>query len=160
MRAHTIERALWASASAALVTAFAFIGAGGVRGKTPLPITPAAPRVTLPPFVDADTLEAAVGVIAAENLFRAERSSADTERAAATPVPGQPMVAGKPKLILRGVLGGPPWDALIDGVPGHDGALVVRVGQTVAGFTVRAVRRDTVFIRGFDTTWALTLGRR
>ena len=86
--------------------------------------------------------------------------SSDLERAAATPVPGQPMVAGKPKLILRGVLGGPPWDALIDGVPGHDGALVVRVGQTVAGFTVRAVRRDTVFIRGFDTTWALTLGRR
>lgn len=159
MKKRTIERALWGSTAATLATAFALINAGRA-GKASQLNAPSAVRLVLPPFADADTLEAAVGIIAAENLFRPERSGADSERIAPAPMPGQPMAPGKPKLVLRGVLGGPPWDALIDGIPGHDGALVVRAGQTVAGFTVRAVRRDTVFIRGFDTTWALTLGRR
>jgi hypothetical protein len=69
------------------------------------------------------------------------------------------MAPPKPMLRLRGLVGGPPWDALIEGIPGHEGAVVARVGQTLGGITVRAVRRDTVIARGMDTTWKLTIGR-
>jgi hypothetical protein len=68
-----------------------------------------------------------------------------------------PMLPPKPALRLRGILGGPPWDVLIEGVPGREGAVVARVGQTLGGVTIRAVHRDTVIVRGMDTTWKLTI---
>jgi hypothetical protein len=61
--------------------------------------------------------------------------------------------------VLRGLVGGPPWNAILDGVPGHDGGFVVRAGDSVAGLKIRSVRRDGATIRGMDTTWILRLGR-
>jgi hypothetical protein len=119
---------------------------------------PALPRMAR--AASADTLQAAAEDIIDGNLFRADRSSAEAAITAVPATIGVPTVSTKPRLVLRGMLGGPPWDVIVDGVPGHDGALVIRVGQTAAGLTVRALRRDTVIVRGFDTTWALTLGHR
>ena len=125
---------------------------------------PPAQVVTAPglprPHATTDSLDDAIALIAAENLFRPERASAkDADVANGTA--GTPPVARppKPSLVLRGVLGGPPWDAIIDGVPGHAGSVVLRTGQQSGELQMRAFRHDTVFIRGMDTTWTLTLHR-
>jgi hypothetical protein len=108
---------------------------------------------------DSDARDEAVVTITDDDLFRAERSAPDESAVVAV---GQPMPVRPPKpaLSLRGILGGPPWDALIEGLPGHEGAVVLRAGQRISDITVRAIRRDTVFLQGMDTTWKLTLRRQ
>jgi len=112
------------------------------------------------PRPSGDSLESAAGVVARQNLFRLDRTEADPTSVSAPMMPTMtaPMMS-RPRLQLRGILGGPPWDALVEGVPGRDGAVVLRVGQTMSGITLRAVRRDSAFASGFDTTWALSLRR-
>jgi hypothetical protein len=61
--------------------------------------------------------------------------------------------------VLRGIVGGPPWDAMIDGIPGRQGSVLVRRGDTLGGLTVSAINRDTVTIHGSDTTWRLFIKR-
>ena len=155
-----IERGLWLTTAVAACTGALELHAEivGAARSAPVPVIPSLAAVIRRPT--PDSLESAVGDIADGNLFRSDRESAD-ERAAPMPVPmGMPPVASsKPRLVLKGILGGPPWDAIIEGIPGRDGAVVVRAGQSVAGVAVRSVRRDTVFARGFDTTWALILPR-
>jgi hypothetical protein len=68
-------------------------------------------------------------------------------------------VAPKPRLVLRGVLGGPPWEAVLEGIPGREGSVVVRTGEVIGGLTIRAIRNNAVFVQGMDTTWTLTMGR-
>lgn len=158
MRRRWIERALWLVAAAATSVTLVVLRAQATSAPGVIvPVLPAALRAAA--RATADSLEQAVSDVAERNLFRPDRSMADEQ--SRTPVVGAMAVpmASRPRLVLRGVLGGPPWDALIDGIPGRDGAVVLRVGQTVAGVTIRAIRRDTVFARAFDTTWALTLGR-
>jgi hypothetical protein len=106
-----------------------------------------------------DSLADAIALIAAENLFRPERASAKDADAASGVPTGTPAVVKppKPNLVLRGVIGGPPWDAILDGVPGHTSSVVLRTGQRMGDLVVRAFRHDTVFIKGMDTTWTLTL---
>lgn len=109
---------------------------------------------------ESDSLLGAIEVIAEGNLFRPDRSRpADEVTVTQTQGPPPPPTPPKAVLRLRGLVGGPPWDALIEGIPGHEGAVVARVGQTLSGITIRAVRRDTVFVQGMDTTWKLTLTR-
>lgn len=70
-----------------------------------------------------------------------------------------PPAPPKPPLMLAGTLGGPPWQAILEGVPGRDGALVVKTGDRVGDLTIRAVHRDTVVVAGLDTVWKLTVRR-
>jgi hypothetical protein len=161
MTVRSAERGLWVGAMLALVTGIVQAQLGARRALTAgrptlLPAITAAPaRAT------ADSLESAVEVIANLNLFRPERTSAEEHTSAqptmATAMPQPP--SAKPRLVLRGVLGGPPWDAIIEGIPGREGSAVLRAGQSLGGVTVRAVRQDTAWARGFDTTWTLILGR-
>jgi hypothetical protein len=73
--------------------------------------------------------------------------------------PGMPMrppvVAGK--LELRGVVGGPPWIAVIAGLPGVNGAASLRVGDSVAGYSVTNISRDSVKLRRASTRFTLGL---
>jgi hypothetical protein len=166
MRWLIVERALWTVAAITAGTAVTLVRRSTTMGEAgmhvPLPRIPAAP-----PRITASTLEAAVNDIADGDLFRPEREMPDPPAAgapgaAAMPAGIQPLSPprpGRPHLVLRGVIGGPPWDAVVEGIPGRDGATVVRVGQTIAGVTVRSIRGDTVFARGLDTTWTLTLVR-
>jgi hypothetical protein len=62
-------------------------------------------------------------------------------------------------LLLRGLIGGPPWTAVVEGIPGREQGIVLRAGDTVAGLTVRDVRAAEVIVRGMDTTWTLRLRR-
>ena len=125
---------------------------------TPLPVVAARP-----PRIPSDSLAEALDIVRDGNLFRHERESVSTDELTSaaplsttvTVVPKPP----KPMLMLRGLLGGPPWTALIEGLPSREGAVVLRLGETHAGVTFRGVRHDTVAIVGFDTTWKLTVRR-
>lgn len=157
-----IERALWVGAVAAA-------GGGVVSVRMSTTRALAAPRAGVLPVIgtapvrpSADSMESAVEDIVDHNLFRPERTSA--EETAHGPVAmqmGMPMPAPstKPRLVLRGVIGGPTWEAIIEGIPGHEGSVVLRAGQSIGGITLRSVRRDTAYARGFDTSWALPLAR-
>jgi hypothetical protein len=159
MSRRLIERGLWSATAVTLSATLLLLHRETSRASAGAP-------ATLPSFVPAlerptvDSLEEAVSDVAEHDLFRPDRSMAPAQEAMPGPALATmtPLVA-RPRLVLRGVLGGPPWDALVEGLPGRDGAVVMRAGQTIAGITIRSVRPDTVLARGFDTTWALTLGR-
>lgn len=61
----------------------------------------------------------------------------------------------KPRLNLVGVLNGMEPSAVIEGLPGVEGSRVVRVGDVVAGLTVKKIANGRVVIAGMDTTWVL-----
>lgn len=98
--------------------------------------------------------DSAVSAVIAGNLFRRDRSPA-TEMAQATTISKTPLQ--RPHIELRGLMGGPPWQALIDGVPGHPSSVLMRVGESVGGITVSSIRAGSVVVRGADTVWHLTL---
>ncbi len=162
MRATLVERFLWLGALIAMLTGIVTLHRSSTRAFAA--VRPAIlPAVGVsPPRADADSLESAVEEIAARNLFRLERTSAEEQEVSQPGVPmgipPQPPVA-RPRLVLRGVLGGPPWDAIIEGIPGREGSVVLRSGESLGGITVRAIHRDTAWARGFDTTWTLTLAK-
>lgn len=121
---------------------------------------PAAERRSQPlQLAAADTIPDVVEDIGSHNVFRADRSaSADTATGAAPPaIVAQP---AQPLLSLRGIVGGPPWSAIVDGVPGHQMSVVLRLADTVQGLRVSMIRRDTVVIRARDTTWKLSFPPR
>jgi len=60
--------------------------------------------------------------------------------------------------MLSGVFG-PPWQAVLEGIPGKQGSVVVRVGDVFGELRIRSIRRDTVVVQGADTTWKLTVRR-
>lgn len=106
-------------------------------------------------------LESAVQIIIDGNLFRGDRQPAD-EEPPSKPVVQQgsaPPRPPKPRLELRGIIGGPPWDAVLDGVPGRTASAVVRTGDRVGGLSIIGLKRDTLLVTGFDTTWHLTIRR-
>lgn len=117
-----------------------------------------APPDPRPPASDS-ALRAAAW-IASVNPFRLSRRPADVayrpELEGAPPPPPSPP---KPTLLLAGVIGGPPWQAVIEGVAGREGGVVVREGDVVEGFRVRHVGPDEVVITGMDTTWNLAVRR-
>jgi prophage tail gpP-like protein len=61
-------------------------------------------------------------------------------------------------LRLQGVIGRTNrWEAVIAGIPGRDGSVVVRAGDTLEGLRIRRIDRDTVVVGAVDTTWKLTV---
>jgi hypothetical protein len=58
-------------------------------------------------------------------------------------------------LALVGLVAGIEASAVIEGLPGIEGARVVRVGDVVAGLRVKQIVSDRVTIVGMDTTWIL-----
>ena len=65
-----------------------------------------------------------------------------------------------PTLKLRAIAGGPPWQALIEGLPGQTRAVLVRSGNTFDRVTIRVVARDSVVVHVEDSTWALRFANR
>lgn len=120
----------------------ASVGARG--GREPL----AVPNDTIDPVV-----------IVENDIFRLANMPAAVRYAPGSSeqgigMPLQPRV--RPTLILRAIVGGPPWHALVEGLAGP-GAVVVRAGEVVGALRIRAITRDSVFIMGSDTAWTLTL---
>ena len=162
MSRRRFEAMLWVAACALALLAWR-------RVRDAVPRVPGAPStavVTLrppPARPPAPMLAAAAEAAQRGNPFRLDRSPAPV-RYAAAPVPGLPMQPPPPPappgpvLVLAGVVG-PPWQALIEGIPGRSGAVVVRAGDRVEDLRVLSVTRDRAVIQGTDTTWRLTLKR-
>lgn len=133
---------------------------------TAVPLVPKEPRKTYPPAaavaaVDTTGLAGAAAALRDHDPFRFERKPTKLrfnpwEPVAAAPTAGRPP---RPALSLTGVLGGPPWNALLQGIPGREAGVVMSVGDSVSGIRLDRIHGDTAFVSGLDTTWILVAGR-
>lgn len=117
-------------------------------------VAPDVPR----PEAPHDALQLA-GEVAGRNPFRLSNRPA-LVRHGEEPVPAA--VGGppyRPPLALRAIVGGPPWTALLAGVPGHTGTVMISRGDRIDSLEIRDITRDSVVLRGPDTTWVLTVNR-
>lgn len=145
---------LWLAVVATLAT-------GAWRGKAAIErIATASERdhasVLIVEWPSHDSLLAAAA--AAGNPFEPPMSVPPNTGAPSLPAISQgPSVA--PALTLLGIVG-PPWSAVVAGFPNVSGAVVLRVGDTVAGFSIVRVRRDTLVLRNGGSTLALAFVSR
>jgi hypothetical protein len=70
-------------------------------------------------------------------------------------VSSAPPPPSRPVLGLVGLVGGPPWTALIEGIPGREGGVLLRVGERIGGIRLDEVHGSTARLSGLDTTWVL-----
>lgn len=163
MKRTHLEALLWALALAIFVAAWR-------QARTVVPAEAAQPqaRPAAPPepirFSEARLAEAA-GAITRGDPFRLDRRPAPMAFSAApgsvNGMPGMmpaPPPLPKPQLSVSGIVG-PPWTALLDGVPGREGSVAVHTGDRVGELTVRRVDSSGVVVVGMDTTWRLSLKR-
>lgn len=131
---------------------------------------PSAPEVAAikraPKPVSAEVLDSAMDVTVSNDPFRLGNEPASVAYDPATDLPaGGPSmrIAAmplRPAMVVRGIIGGPPWQAIMDGIPGQPPGAIVRSGMTFDRLSVRSVGRDTVIVQAPDTTWKLTIGGR
>jgi hypothetical protein len=118
----------------------------------------AAPEV---PRTDTALLAAAAKNLRAHDPFRLERKPAGVRynpwETASTAAPVA--APARPGLSLVGLVGGPPWNALVEGIPGHEPGVLLQLGDSAGGIRFVRLAGDTVLLAGFDTTWALTSRR-
>ena len=96
--------------------------------------------------------------VVARNLFRLDRQPAP-RRYPIEPEGVEPEPPSlRPPFRLTGLAMGHLTSAVIEGFPGVTGGRVVRAGEEVAGFRIRAIRRDAVIITAADTVWVLGWG--
>ena len=159
MTGRALEAGLWAAALAAVAVAYA-----GWRGAVPRARyagLPALPAADVPRVIPARVLEDAADSVYENDPFRLEGRPSGVAYGAETegaPPPAEP-TPPKPVLVLKGTVGGPPWAGVLEGVPGREGSVLVRQGDTLGGLRVRRVGRDTVVVTGSDTAWRLTVRR-
>jgi hypothetical protein len=120
------------------------------------------PATVAAPKIGKDSLARIARFTADHNPFRLNHqpgaSGPSTNEAASVGI-AKP-AAPKPALVLKGMVGAAPaWQAVLEGVPGRQGSVVVAQGDTIGGLRVRRVSRDTVVVQGADTNWKLTLER-
>ena len=149
--------------TAALITVIASAAAARSLVRSPVPADttaaePPAPAPGLEPGMrSADSIaRRTIG----RNPFRAHRSPAAIrfrpEAEMAPPPPSPP----RPSLSVAGIVLGTDPAALIDGIPGTDGTRVLRIGESVAGYTVRSIDSTRVVVASRDTTYQLPVRNR
>lgn len=153
-----LTSALWATvAISALVAVRGWGDATAPRKARPSQQFAAPPA---PQLIAVDTLREATAMIVAKDPFRLDRHPSTvpfrTDLQGVAP-PAPPPKPPRPQLSLAGIIGGPPWEALLDGIPGKEGSVLVRKGDVISGFTIRLVGRDSVIVQGSDTTWRLAV---
>ena len=155
MSARRVELALWAGALAFGVAALL----GARTPRDPAAAAGLRPPVAAPLPRAADT-DASLAALVATDPFRAARHPSPVAyKPELEGAPPPPPRAPRPALAVSGIIGGPPWSAVLEGIPGREGGAVVRGGDTLGGLRVRQVTRDTVVITGMDTTWRLIVRR-
>ena len=165
MSRRRIEALLW-------VLALALVLLGWTRWRRAEPDAQAPPGALAatppePARVPRERLAAAARSVAGGNPFRLDRVPAPIGYDQ-PPVPGmpgafpgapppyQPPPPMRPQLLVSGIVG-PPWQALLEGVPGREGAVVVRRGDVLGDLRVRDITQTTVVVASPDTTWRLTV---
>lgn len=154
----------------AIAFLFALVAASGatlrIARSTGTATQAAAPMYALTvvtPLVDDDSLGEAAANAAGNDPFRLVNRPASVRYDAKTEGIGggqvSELVPLRPQLAVKAIVGGPPWQAIVDGLPGQQPGAIVRGGEHFDKLTVRSVGRDTVVIQAPDTTWKLTLKR-
>ena len=156
MSTRRIEGALWTvTAALALVAALGWRATPDTEEGEPRAIPLAAAE---PVLFDGESLEESATYVVEHDPFRLERRPSDLPyvpgEAGARPPPPEPP---SPTLVLTGIMGGPPWQAIVRGLPGRSGETVVRQGERIGDLFVRRMVRDTVVIDGSGTSWTLTV---
>ena len=123
---------------------------------------PAAIGSPSPTAPDTVALAMSAARLRSRDPFRLERKPADVRynpweplAASAAPAPAP----SRPALALVGLVGGAPWNALLEGVPGRETGMLLQLGDSACGIRFVALRGDTVVLAGFDTTWSLVARR-
>jgi hypothetical protein len=65
----------------------------------------------------------------------------------------------RPSIQLQGIVAGSAPSAVILGLPGVEGARVVRPGDVIGSLTIQHIWDDSVRVAGLDTLWILPLRR-
>jgi len=124
----------------------------------PIPVVGAVARGAA--LVDGDSLAVAAAATIEHDPFRLANAPAQVrydprvEEGGAAAM-AMPLPAQRPTLALRAIVGGPPWQAVVDGIPGQPPGTIVRAGSTFDKLAITSVTRDQVVVRGADTTWTL-----
>lgn len=148
----------------------AFAGMGAIRWRGAVPDIPRRDVAfgTVPrPMTDSldAALAAAEDFTVTNDAFRISNTPSsvrfdpgtDGGSAGQGPVPPP---APRPIMTLKAIVGGPPWQAIIDGIPGQPPGTMVRAGAAFDKLVARAVTRDSVIMQGPDTTWVLSFRRK
>jgi hypothetical protein len=163
-----MEALLWILAVAVLL-----LGWSRWRRAEPAAAAPAAAIDATPPEprrVPRDRLAAAGRTVTGGNPFRLDRVPAPIGFAqpgmAGMPgmmgMPGmpppeyEPPPPPRPQLLVSGIIG-PPWQAMLEGVPGREGAVVVKRGDVLGDLRIRDITESVVVVASPDTTWRLTV---
>lgn len=64
------------------------------------------------------------------------------------------------ELLLKGLVGGPPWTAIVAGLPGASGDRSVRQGERFGELLISEITADWVRVVAGDSSWTLSLHRR
>ena len=106
-------------------------------------------------------LRAAAEATVANDPFRLSNSPPDVDAAIRSQSAKQsgPTRAPHPALVLKAITGGPPWQAIVAGMPGQSGDALVAPGAVFGALTVQSITRDAVIVHAADTTWTLSLKR-
>jgi hypothetical protein len=113
----------------------------------------------VPQAPDTARLASSARILRDHDPFRLDRTPAAVLFSLSGPISQQvtpPLPAPlRPPLRLVGIIGGPPWTTVVEGVPGRESGLLLRVGEDVGGIRLNAVGRDSAVFSGFDTNWVL-----
>ena len=164
MNTATLERSLFALTGVLLLSAsLRWRDAGKPPSVAPAGIPRARP-IARPPSDSA--LEDAEDLTVTNDPFRLSNSPPDVrydpvnEAAQAARGGGFTPPPIRPTFVLKAIVGGPPWHAVVDGIPGQPQGTVIRQGSQFDKLLVRSVTRDSVIIQGPDTSWVLRFGRQ
>lgn len=129
----------------------------GVRVQSMAPSSPTSPASVM--MFDGEHFDSLTQHIVDHDPFRVDHHPAAVAFGEQAPSAAPAVVTPSPlrALALRGVVGGPPWQAVLAGVPNRNGNVVVREGDTLAGLRVVRTRRESVVLQGRDTVLTLTL---
>lgn len=116
-------------------------------------------RFSVASVPDTNRLSSSAKSLRDHDPFRFERKptgvrfnpSGPNNQQVAPPPPAPP----RPALRLVGIIGGPPWTTVVEGVPGRESGVLLRVGEDVGGIRLTTVGGDSAVFAGFDTTWVL-----
>jgi hypothetical protein len=164
MNRRRMEAMLWVLALAVLL-----LGWQRWRGAEPAAAAPPSALAATPPEprrIANERLAAAARSVVGGNPFRLDRAPAPIgfNQPAPGMMPGgmpvyEPPPPPRPQLAVTGIVG-PPWQALLEGVPGREGgAVAVKRGDVLGELRIRDVTRTTVVVSAPDTTWRLTVRR-
>lgn len=102
----------------------------------------------------ADHSAALLRIAAESTPFRAT-GEVPVVRFGEAPPPPAPPPAPKPALSLSGILWGKEPAAIVEGIPGREGQILLRQGDTEGMLRIVRIDSATVTITGLDTTWVL-----